>query len=405
MIPIVYDILLLFMLFILYLSGKKIAKTGKIWSKSGVIAIIVYTLNEGLRFGRGVDYNNYWRGYEAMKAGYNDFDFEYGFQTLVNLFISTGLSWQCLVFFISFLQILAFLFLLIKFRSSLPVSLPAIVLISMLDTENMVKYYLAFSFLLIGLSFVIEEKDKKNILIYVIFGSLACLFHVAILPIVVLFYVLKFVKRPMLSPITTIIVFYIICFSFKIEFMQNFVNYVELFSHLSVRFEKYANHADYWLAGGNAGRATSVFPGITEMAFVFMVLILSYQAVKLYDNRYIYVYNLLLIGILLRPFSIQLELLQRYQKPFYFFQAILFGYVVNLIWQKNIIKLKYGQIIRILIFIVSLNMARPFFIDPFRKNEKIYMYVWNKDKETSDQMKYIWGEEFDKHSKKYGAKK
>ena len=64
---ILYDLLFLLMLCILFFCGKEISKTGKIFSKGGIIAIVAFTLNEGLRYGRGIDYNVYGRNFDFMK--------------------------------------------------------------------------------------------------------------------------------------------------------------------------------------------------------------------------------------------------------------------------------------------------------------------------------------------------
>ena len=47
------------MLFSLYYSGKRMSIKGIALFKAAALGIIVFTLNEGLRFGRGIDYNYY----------------------------------------------------------------------------------------------------------------------------------------------------------------------------------------------------------------------------------------------------------------------------------------------------------------------------------------------------------
>ena len=52
------------MLFVLYQCGKSLRKDYRIFSAAGVVSMLVYTLNEGLRFGRGGNFMK-----KSQKAG------------------------------------------------------------------------------------------------------------------------------------------------------------------------------------------------------------------------------------------------------------------------------------------------------------------------------------------------
>ena len=150
MVPWIYDFLLLIMLFVLYRAGKSIAKTGKIWSLAGFSAILVYTLNEGLRFGRGIDYNLYGMVYERLEAtGQSDWDIS--FQFVARVLIDLNIPWQGYVILMSFVFILAMLIMLKVYQEIIPYALPLFALFSAGTVENMVRWYFGFSFIMIGL--------------------------------------------------------------------------------------------------------------------------------------------------------------------------------------------------------------------------------------------------------------
>ena len=188
MILVIYNVFLVLMLFILYSTGKQIAKSGTILSPAGIIAISVYTLNEGLRYGRGIDYNLYGMDYEELEAG-KESNWDIGFQYIARFLIANDIPWQGYVILMSFVFILATLFLLRVYKEILPYALPLFVLFSLRETENMVRWYMGFSFIMIGLSILLIGGKKANLKFW-IFTAIACTFHIALLPLPVAFYLL-----------------------------------------------------------------------------------------------------------------------------------------------------------------------------------------------------------------------
>ena len=175
-IHIIYITLLSLMLIVLFRSGVALRRDCKVMSAAGFSTIIAYTLNEGLRFGRGIDYNLYWKAYEQFEVGTIS-DKEYSFYYLQKLLISAHMPFQVLVLFMSFMFILGVLMLLRNYSQSLPLALPLFLLFSLNDVENLVRWYFACSFFFIGLSYLLKE----NILNwrYVVFSVIGCSFHYA----------------------------------------------------------------------------------------------------------------------------------------------------------------------------------------------------------------------------------
>ena len=329
-----YITLLLLMLFVLFRSGIKLQKEYKIWSGAGIAAILTYTLNEGLRFGRGIDYNNGGIGYERFSTYAGDYNNYIGYEYLVKILVKYGVPWQGCVILMSFMFIVGLLFLMRNLREVVPYALPLFVLVSSGTVENLVKWYLAFSFFMIGLSYQIVQLDKLNIK-YVFFSCVASLFHLAFIPVPFIFYLLTKFNKPILSPFWAILLFFAIGFLFQTSFMLNFVDLINTAALMSDRFEGYAENAEMWFTQGFQGRETSAFPGVLELLFLMTVTPIGFKCVKHMGPKYIYIYNLFLIGFFLKPITNKVPLLARYDHVFFFFRAVVFACILQFIYKEK----------------------------------------------------------------------
>lgn len=382
MIPIIYCILLLLMLFTLYRAGIQIKRTNNILTPIVILAIVIYTLNEGLRFGRGIDYNLYGMAYEDMeKGGDNTWDFM--FKTIAEILIGLGVSWQGYVVLMSFVFIVATICLLRNYNDVLPFALPLFVLFSIPATENQVRWYFGFSFILIGLGFLLGGGRKRKTL-FLLFSVFACTFHLALAPIPMIFYIITLLRSPILKPLPTLIVYFVIAFFFSTEFMLQFVELVNRLSMLSEHFEAYGDKAEYWLTGGFADTGSrSAFPNILELVFLCSLIILGYQVIHKGGWRHIYAYNLFVIGLLVNPIANQIELVGRYDQTFFFFRAVVLACILEYAYrQKSVVIHKATLVISLFVF---LSLGKVFF-QPFRRSEEFYLYVWNRNGKSYQSM-------------------
>lgn len=387
-VAIIYLLLLSYMLYALFLSGKAIKKNCHFWSKAVIWGILVYSLNEGLRFGRGIDYNLYGQKYESFLMG-GDFDYEIGFVTFARLLSFLGISWQGFVFIMSLIFILSSIYLLKNYKEVVPYALPLFALISLTRVENMVRWYLGFSFVLIGLSFLLQKGDKK-IIKYSVLCIIACCFHWALAPICFLYLIIYIYKRNTIifHPIVSIILFYCIAFFFQTSFMLGFIDLFNRYSLLLGGFSRYVDNADYWFTGGFAGAERNAFPGLSLQLLFLVVAYWGYKVVKRMDDKYIFAYNLFLIGYITTPIARQIELFSRYNATFYFFTSIIFACVIyKLFINKDII---LGRMTYIFISLVFLNYGRSVISEPFKSNPDHYLYVWDGNGRTYDEMYNTW---------------
>lgn len=362
------------MLFVLYGAGIQIKKTNKILSSTVILGVIIYTLNEGLRFGRGIDYNLYGMAYEDLeKGGENTWDFM--FKVIAETLIRLGISWQGYVMLMSFMFIVATICLLRNYKDILPVALPLFVLFSIPETENMVRWYLGFSFIMIGLGFLLRDCKQRNTKFF-LFSVFACTFHLALAPLPIIFFCVTFLKSPILKPLPILILYFVIAFSFQTSFMLQFVELVNMLSMISEHFEGYGDKAEYWLTGGFAGTGGwGIFPGIQELIFLCCLVILGYKVIHKGEWRNVYAYNLFIIGLLGNPIANQIELVGRYDQTFFFFRAIVFACILEYAYRKKCVVIH--KMILLMSLLVFLNMGRKLLIAPFVGKEEHYLYVWD----------------------------
>lgn len=391
MIPLTYDILLVLMLFVLYKSGKQIAMNGTIGSIAGIMAILVYTLNEGLRFGRGIDYNLYGMEYGELEAG-RESNWDVSFQYIAKFLINLGVPWQGYVLLMSFVFIFAVILFMKNYREVLPFALPLFVLFSMGNVENMVRWYMGFSFILIGLSFLLEGGEKACQK-FCFFTVIACTFHLALLPLPVVFYLLYRREKVLLSPVWVFILYFGIGFSFQTAFMMRFVELANIMGMMlggvSERLQNYSDDAEYWLTGGFAGSGPrSAFPRIQELLCLLCIVWLGYKAIKGAGKKYIFAYNIFVIGFLTNPIAIQIELIGRYNAPFMFFRAIVLACIIKHIYVDKTIYVQ--QMAWLLSILLIINMGRIILVTPFRTEPEKFLYVWNSNGRTYESMYDMW---------------
>lgn len=382
-----YIFLLFLMLYVLYVSGKALRESQNLLSVAGISAIVVYTFNEGLRFGRGIDYNLYGNDYENF-ARTGDSGQNFGFMFVEKCLITLDMPWQVCVCLMSFTFILGTLYLLKKqFLSVLPYALPFFVLLSMSRVENMVRWYFGFSFIMAGLSYQIigNKKIEKE---FVLFSILGCTIHYALLPIPFLLYLFSLNKKTIMHPLISIPLFFIIALSFQTSIMMEVSNIANILFSVSEKFEHYGDDVEYWLTGGFAGADRTVFPGISELLFLCVLTYAGYKPCRTLGGAYLYAYNLYLIGFITLPIARQIELFSRFNAIFYFFGAIVFAVIIEYGYIRKTIS--FGTpIIYLGVLLTFLNFGRVKISEPLYGNPDFYLYVWNKGNRTYDEMYHI----------------
>lgn len=375
------------MIFVLFLAGKGLKRNGgKVLSFPGLMGILAYTLNEGLRFGRDIDYNEYWRTYERISIGY-DSNRDMVFVNLCKFLSEIGVPFQGFIILCSFMFIFGAMLMLRNYLKILPWSLPLFSLLSLLEVECLIRWFLGFSFIMIGMDYLLKHKTKHFFAISLI----GPFFHIGLLPIPFLFYFVYRAKGPFVNPYISILLYIGIGLLFQTQMMIMFADAANLLGSLSQRAEGYAEQADYWLTSGSGGRKSYPFPNILMMFFLFAQIWCGYKLANKCDKEMVFPYNLFLIGFLVSPMANQIEILQRYNMLFFIFRGIVCAgviYYAFIISGKKLLKI--SAIPTLAFSVLLFGNCIKFFIHPFTDPPKLYMYVWDHTNETYDQMFDEW---------------
>lgn len=331
----------------MYGVGRIMSKRHSYWIYAACI-IFVYTLVEGLRWGRGIDYNLYYYSYEDIANGF-DTTFEPGYVFFCRLLTGVGVPYQGYIMLCSFILITAWLYFLRKHSQVIQYTLPFFFISFTGATENLVRQFLAFSFVLIGIKFL---EERKNILFF-LYACIGFLFHSAMAILIPIYFAFSYIKKPLLPPYLAISIYLVLWIIWNNSFMSNLTPILDYISF--ERFQHYADNAEGWLTGENkADRFTFGFlVRIRHFMIHAFVIYYGYKLVKI-KPRLVYFYNVSLLGIILFPASKTIELFDRTNTMFLLFQSIIIGYILYYVFRTKQLKGKvvylYSCFVLLLLF-------------------------------------------------------
>lgn len=351
----------------LYISQSKKTVT----LKSFIPIIIAYTLYAGLRWGRGVDYNIYYWVYKDIVRGVGREDNEPLFELLVKIFGLMGLEWKHFVFFMSFFLAVAGCVFLKQFKKGLVFILPFWFL-NINDAENLQRWYLAFSFILIGIPYLMKEDFKKFLILallgfFVHYGIVLVLF-----PLITIWY---FSKKGILSPWISVTLYFLGYFLFSPDMMGIFTDFVTNVD-IGTRFVSYQNDAEGWLTGSNKDYLRGETSITNILPSLFIILVGYFYVERNRGNRLIVIlYHWALFGIVFLPIAIQIELLGRICSPFTVFK---FLFLAILLYDILITKIKVRKLVYYLCLVIFIYYVfKPVIIYPLSQGKKFTYYIWD----------------------------
>lgn len=247
----VYDFLNLFLFWIMLYEGKMVAK-GKSYWKYCWWAILFFTLIEGVRYGRGVDYMHYIDVYK--------FDLEKDqvlFTSINNVLKSIGVSPELSFMFYAFPFICGAMAMMKPMRKYAMYIFPLFLMSIISMHEAFIRQMLAMSFIfmyIVELNAVIDELLSKKIKVRQIFplaflAIIAYSIHsIAIVGIFVITLAILFLRKPLpwiyMVPLLLIGKFYI-AKNFDFGYLNSLLN---LLGASSDKFSSYTENADRWFS-------------------------------------------------------------------------------------------------------------------------------------------------------------
>ena len=336
--------------------------------------VVCFTLIEGLRFGRGIDYNVYYRVFDMHENG----SYEYGqgasflFDWLCGLLVSCELPYQALIIICSGILGFTGVFWLRRYPSVMAISLPWFFLLVVLTAENLFRWYTAFSFLLLGLDGLFNRNVKQ----YFIWLVCAMGFHIMIVFPAVVFFLIYKLERPLCSSTIAIVLYIIISIVWSTDFMYSFMSianfFLSFFEHYA---EVYGNNLESWMDGSYHGLIQqSLIRQILNFFFYAYLIIVGRKVVK-YNPKLLLYYNIMLVGIIAYPALYQIELMDRFLQLFLLFQCLIGAYCVYYTIKIPIFFRKY----LLYTFFVFVCLVQKTYVYLTPSNKYFTYYIWNND--------------------------
>lgn len=316
-------------IFILY--GSILSRTKSIkeyWNKAW-IPILTFTLIEGLRFGRRIDYNVYFFRYENIGTNFNSEDYEFLFKSIVYAFYNCGIPYWLFITANSLIVIYSIFLLLQHFRKYLKFTLP-VLLFCTVQSENYIRWYLAFAFILIALHYLIKENKKKA---YIFFFVCAVFIHVGTLFLFPIFFFTNQICKLQINPYIAAILCIIATLGMSIADMgglvaaSNFLLSIGI-GNINDKIAFYLLQTET-LINGEFGRsgyyaARSLSNNIRILLAYVPLIIFAKQYLK-GDKYKMLIYNLFVIGAIVFPIFSTVEILDRFASALTFFSSIICG--------------------------------------------------------------------------------
>lgn len=363
-------------LLVLYFSGKRMeyCTSKKSYWKIAIVPIVAFALVEGLRWGRLYDYNVYAERYDLID---NFFTEEEKSSPLFTILVFTlkilGISYPVfLVIQCGFLMFSA-LFLLQKFKPYLRWTMPLLI-ITLVNNENVIRFYFSQSFVFISLYYFLENKYTKC----TIYSFASILIHFAQIPFLLAFFLFGFLNAKRFTPKISVIIFLVSTFAINISDMNFLVNLATIissyFGNSDYQMFAYLNAMDS-IIHGEAGRMGFILAKITSQVkdVITYVPLLLFCPKCLENQRYgNLIYNLMVINIVLTPILGQVEVLVRFCYSFNIFTALCLG-----VCAKNL--LREGLAKRILISCMLFCYMYAFVNAPFVREDYQMYFLWDSN--------------------------
>ena len=381
MITFVYIALHALLLLVMLFFCRRIVLNGRNYWRLAIIPILSYGLEEGLRWGRETDWNLYYYVYEDYLHGLSS-DHEWLFQLIWRSFASFGLPYPCVITICSLFFIFALFFFFKPYasRKEFAYIIPLCVACHIITSSNLIRWYMAVSFMLMGCRLFSERKFWMAILCFVAAISTHFFSIVIVLFLVCLFYYKKIIMRPAWACLVCVLLLLLFDRSMLAKF--GFIyDYLGMFN----RFSGYLDNGYSWIIGadeGYSGTKSVLVSFVTFMPY-FAFIISGYHLMQKGALQVAY-YNIVVVASMLKIISSGLELFGRVYCFFDFF--ICFSCIMSV----GYIRKTSGKFIYklLLVFCVFYILRKFLYMCEPMQYDELMLYVWDKQIEPSSLLEF-----------------
>lgn len=371
--------LLELVVFCIYGKRMSKAKSNKTYWQLATIPIIAYTLIEGLRFGRKIDWNLYFFRYRNLGINTELEDYEPVFEGICNFLYNIGFSYPMFICFQCLLVIFSVVLFLSNHKELLKWALP-ISLILIAGNEMFIRFYMGFAFGLIGLYFT-DRNDLNFYIKYILallFAVIGGLNHLAAYSFILIIICKTILNKRVIPWQYSIPILFITTFLMSIAdlmFITKFTDFLYVFGGNDYHGAGYLDRTDDILSGdfGHVGYMSSSFQ--TKIRTFIRCAPIFY-----YGNKYLvtekshcFYYNLFVIGYIIAPLFNTVEIFNRFSGMLCFMGCIIFS-IVYMSPKPQ----KHKTIEYYLICISIIFFFYPFIVDAlFRVGDENMMFIWD----------------------------
>jgi hypothetical protein len=319
-----HSILFLFLFLFFIIWGKYIAlirKNSDYWI-AAFVPILAYSIITGSRFGWGPDYLSYkYRLENAFKFPEEQIGFRWLNQgiKLIGFDYVGGYIIYSLIFMIS-------AFVLIRSYKKVSIYMYYFIIpATLMMVTSAIRQGVALSFVLLALYFLNKKKWLGVILCVLIGASI----HTAILvTVVIIGAIYLFIKRP-LNWKLSIPLYLFFTFLFDTSSVGVIAIYIQKYVSLDSSFQSYIDNSDVWFGEEAASDIyqQSIIALFTSSLFYISIIYIGYCALKQKSHpQVVYIYNVVVIGIIFYRATFLYEILRRFAEPMLMLYFIVLGY-------------------------------------------------------------------------------
>lgn len=390
--PVIFWLLRILLLYIFVYCGRGISyDTPKRFNKYAWIAIVSYSLIEGLRWLRGADYPHYYDDLVTLfgqypggiSGGLITPDPEPIYELWCYIFYYSGLPYWIAFVIYSGLLISGVLMVLKNIPKSAFWALPLFFILTISSSENLIRQYIAESFLLFSLYFYLSNNIKK---MYISFILVFLIHYSGIIPIIVfLFFIYlpnRFLKRLENKYIVYVYLFIYIYVYFFWDTSQfsSFAEWISNF-HLSenTKGASYIENSERWFSDegsisnvlGTKANSISMINMLVKLLTYLSVIYYGFNLI-LRNHKYRIFFYMSYIAIIFKTIGGDIEMFARFYNWFVIFLPFLIGLYLT--------EYKINTHIKILLYIIygCFFIWYSFLNSIFSVSIFGYGFIWNR---------------------------
>lgn len=341
----VYWAFKLFLIFTLLWCGWAISyknPNNKYYNCYAAIVITVYSIIEGLRWERGVDYHNY---YLELTGYWQKENMEPFYRLIVDIESSILPYWMVFILYSAFLMT-SFMLVLKNFPKTAIWALPLFFLITESGAENLVRQFIAISFFLLGYNAYLNGK-KRVMMICFIAVPLIHLSGIFVLFMFGLCSMLKLDER-MSKPWLLLGIYVVLYIVWDISNLSEYTKYLSMINIASdTHLEGYLENADRWFTEEGSISLLHGEKGIASLANLIFKLLINLVIIyfgfyECKNNEQMRIpYWFTYISIIIQTIGGDIEIYNRLANWLYYLIPLVVGGFLTTIpmnkWEKKIV--------------------------------------------------------------------